>query len=50
MAVYFCDSSAIVKRYVREVGTGWVLGIVDPTAGHRIYVAGVTAVEVVRRL
>ena len=50
MAVYFCDSSAIVKRYVREVGTDWVLGIADPVAGHRIYVAGVTAVEVVAAL
>lgn len=50
MAVYYCDSSAIVKRYAREVGTGWVLGIADPTAGHRIYMDGVTAVEVVAAL
>lgn len=50
MAAYFCDSSAIVKRYVREVGTDWVLGIADPAADHRIYVAGVTAVEVVAAL
>ena len=24
---YFVDSSALVKRYVRETGTAWVRGI-----------------------
>lgn len=46
MAVYFLDSSGLVKRYVAEVGSGWVISITDPTAGHRIYVANIAAVEV----
>ena len=27
MAAYFVDSSALVKRYVQEVGTAWVRGL-----------------------
>jgi hypothetical protein len=45
--VFFCDSSAIVKRYVKEIGTPWVLSLVAPAAGNRIYVARITSVEVV---
>jgi uncharacterized protein len=47
VAVDFFDSSAIVKRYVNETGTGWVISITDPTAGNRIYVVRITGVEVV---
>jgi hypothetical protein len=36
MAVIFFDSSAIVKRYVKEIGTSWVLSMVDPLANNRI--------------
>ena len=50
MAAYFFDSSAVVKRYVRETGTAWVLSITAPTAGHIIYVAHITGVEVVSAL
>lgn len=46
MAVYFFDSSAIIKRYVREIGTSWVIGLSDPKTGNRIYVASITGVEV----
>lgn len=46
MAVYFFDSSALVKRYVAEVGSAWVVSITDPAAVHRIYVANIAAVEV----
>ena len=34
MAAYFFDSSAVVKRYMRGIGTAWVLSITTPTAGH----------------
>jgi predicted HTH domain antitoxin len=34
VAAYFFDSSAVVKRYVREIGTAWGLSITAPTAGH----------------
>ena len=46
MAVYLFDSSAIVKRYVQESGTGWVQGLAHPRAGNLIYLARITAVEV----
>jgi predicted nucleic acid-binding protein len=47
VAAYFLDSSALVKRYVQETGTAWVVAITDPRAGHPIYLARLTAVEVV---
>lgn len=47
MAVYFFDSSALVKRYVSEVGSAWVRSITDPLSANRIYLAGITGVEVV---
>jgi hypothetical protein len=50
VAAYFFDSSAVVKRYVQETGTAWVLSVTDPAAGHAIYVARITGVEVVSAL
>ena len=47
MAVYFCDSSALVKRYAQETGSAWVEALTDPQAGHRLYLARITAVEVI---
>ena len=47
MVLYYFDSSALVKRYISERGTAWVLGITDPGAGNIIFVARITAVEVV---
>ncbi len=32
MSAYFLDTSALVKRYVPKVGSGWVNGIADPVA------------------
>jgi predicted nucleic acid-binding protein len=46
VAVYLLDSSAIVKRYVQESGTGWVQGLAHPRVGNLIYLARITAVEV----
>ena len=34
MAAYVFDSSAVMKRYVREIGTAWVLSITAPAADH----------------
>jgi uncharacterized protein len=45
VAVYFFDSSALVKRYVNETGTAWVLSLVGPAHGHSIYAARITGVE-----
>ena len=50
MDSYFCDSSAIVKRYVTEAGSSWVMGITDPIVGNDIYVVQLTGVEVMSAL
>ena len=46
MADYFLDTSALVKRHVIEVGSGWVLSLVHAKATHDLYIARVTAVEI----
>jgi hypothetical protein len=47
VAVYFFDSSALVKRYAYETGSEWVLALTELTACHSLYIARITAVEVV---
>jgi uncharacterized protein len=47
VAVYFFDSSAVVKRYVSETGTAWVLRLADPRANNHIHLARITGVEVI---
>ena len=46
MAAYFFDSSALVKRYVHEVGTAWVRGLTHHRTGNQIFLARITVVEV----
>ena len=46
MPAYFFDSSALVKRFVQEQGSAFVLGLLRPSARHRLYVARITEVEV----
>ena len=46
MADYFFDTSALVKRHVSETGSAWVKSLVHAKAGHRLYIARITAVEV----
>ena len=46
MASYFFDSSALIKRYVNEAGTDWVTNLIDPAAGHEIFLARISGVEV----
>jgi predicted nucleic acid-binding protein len=46
MAAFFCDASGIVKRYVQEIGTTWVQALADPAAGHVLFLARITRVEV----
>jgi uncharacterized protein len=50
VAVYFFDSSALVKRYSQETGSEWILALTEPAAGHSLYIARITAVEVVSAL
>jgi predicted nucleic acid-binding protein len=46
VTVYYFDSSAIVKRYITEVGTSWVTAIADANAGNDILVSLLARVEV----
>lgn len=39
MAVYFLDTSAIVKRYFQEQGHEWIETLHDPAQGHELYIA-----------
>ena len=47
MAIYFCDSSAIVKCYVQEQGSAWMVALLDAAAMHHLYLARITGVEVI---
>lgn len=47
MAIYFIDSSALVKRYVSEVGSSWILSLFDPVLSNEVFIAAITGVEIV---
>src|SRR6516162_5715339 len=50
MAMYFLDSSAVVKRYFPEQGHKWIDTLCDAAMGHEIYIAQSALVEVVAAL
>lgn len=50
MAIYFLDTSALVKRQVAEAGHTWVKALCRPTAGHTIVISELALVEVVSSL
>lgn len=50
MAAYFFDTSALVKRYARETGTAWMVGLFRHARLHRFYAARITQVETVAAL
>jgi predicted nucleic acid-binding protein len=50
MGAFYLDSSALVKRYVQEAGTAWVTEIVAPTSANSVYMARLSAVEVISAL
>jgi uncharacterized protein len=45
VGVYYLDTSALVKRYVAETGTGWVQAMTDPVNGHDIFVVKIAGPE-----
>ena len=47
MAAYALDTSALVKRHVRETGSAWVRSLVRAGTPHAIFIARITAVELV---
>lgn len=50
MSLYFLDSSALVKRYVEEVGSAWVRDLTHPLARNQLLIARITWVEVLSAL
>ena len=46
MSTYFFDSSALVKRFAKESGTAFVIGLLRRAARSRLYAALFTEVEV----
>ena len=47
MAIYYLDSSALLKRYVNEVGTPWIQSLFDPALANRLAVAMICGAEIV---
>ncbi len=50
MASYFLDTSALIKRYVSELGHAWINSICTPTQGHALYISQAAMVEAVATL
>lgn len=47
MAVYFMDSSALVKRYISEAGSTWALELFNPAINNEIFIAAIARVEII---
>ena len=45
MAIYFLDTSALVKLYVREQGTDRLLALTERSSGNRFAILGISRVE-----
>lgn len=50
MSSYYLDSSALVKRYLTEIGSTWVGDRTNSSAGNTISIAEITQVEVAAAL
>jgi hypothetical protein len=50
MQAYFMDSSALVKRYIKEIGTAWVINLFRPHSFNQIFVSEITLAEVIAAL
>jgi uncharacterized protein len=47
VAVYFLDTSTVVNRYVRQIGTPWVQALAAPATGNSLIVVRITLAETV---
>ena len=45
MAIFFLDSSALLKRYVSETGTSWIQSLFDPALANRLAIGTISAEE-----
>jgi predicted nucleic acid-binding protein len=43
--VFYLDASALVKRYIAETGSSWVIGLCHPPAGNTIATARISKAE-----
>lgn len=50
MRIFFVDTSAVVKRYVNEIGAIWFRALATPSAGHFFFLARISVVEVTAAL
>jgi len=50
MGAYYLDTSALVKRYVQEIGSAWVVNLTLLAAGHEIFTALATGPEMIAAL
>jgi uncharacterized protein len=50
MTPYFLDTSAIVKRFIKESGSIWVTGLLRHSAKNLLYVSSLSEVEVISAL
>lgn len=50
MSAYYFDSSALVKYYAQEIGTGWVRSLINASPANEIIIALVTGAESVAAL
>ncbi len=47
MSAFYFDSSGLVKRYLIETGSKWVIGLLKPSAKNTIFAARISGVEIV---
>jgi predicted nucleic acid-binding protein len=47
VAVYYLDSSALVKRYISEAGTLWIKVLTDASAGHLLLTVTLSGPEMI---
>jgi uncharacterized protein len=45
MSAVYLDTSALVKRYLTETGSAWIVTLTDPSSGNSVAVAEITRVE-----
>jgi uncharacterized protein len=46
VAAYFLDSSALLKRYLSEIGTTWVQSLTAKASGNILLISRITSVEI----
>jgi hypothetical protein len=45
MSYFYLDTSAVIKRYMPETGTNWIVNLVNPSVNHILFLAEITLAE-----